>query len=419
MTESTVPALERLLVALLVGILVGLERERAEARKERPLFAGVRTFPLIALAGAIPMLLPAPAGPALLVTTSIGIGVVAIVSYVRSSGEGKIGATTEIAALATFLLGALAGVGQLAVAGAAGVGIAVLLAAKPPLESFSKALTTEEVSAVLELGVITVIVLPLLPNRTFGPWDALNPREIWVVVVLVSGLSFIGFVAMRVLGARRGMAVTGAVGGLVSSTAVTISMAERSHAGAVRPAAASAAVLASAIMCVRIAVLAGVVNPAILPGLLPILAVMGVCGGVAAWVVGRGQRGSTPPDGTMTNPFSLRAAVTFAAVYAVVLVAVRAAEVHLGQAGIYVVSALSATVSVDAPTVALARLGGAGTGWAGPAAAIGVVAVTNTLVKLGIAVLYGAGSFRSHVGAALGVMALLGGLAGLGVLAGF
>jgi uncharacterized membrane protein (DUF4010 family) len=419
MTDSMAPSLERLLVALLIGILVGLERERAEARKERPLFAGVRTFPLIALAGAIPMLLPSPAGVALLVTTSIGIGVVAIVSYVRSSGDGKIGATTEITALATFLLGALAGVGQLAVAGAAGVAVAVLLAAKPPLERFSKALTTEEVSAVLELAVITVIVLPLLPNRAYGPWDALNPREIWVVVVLVSGLSFIGFVAMRALGARRGMAVTGAVGGLVSSTAVTISMAERSHAGAVRPAAASATVLASAIMCVRIAVLAGVINPGILPGLLPILAVMALCGGVAAWVVGRGHGGSTASDGSMANPFSLRAALTFAGVYAIVLVAVRAAEVHLGPGGIYLVSALSATVSVDAPTVALARLGGGSTGWAGPAAAIGVVAVTNTLVKLGIAVVYGAGSFRSQVGAALGVMALLGGLAGLGVLAGF
>src|SRR5690242_13211146 len=124
MTESTVPSLERLLVALLVGILVGLERERAEARKERPLFAGVRTFPLIALAGAIPMLLPSPAGPALLVTTSVGIGVVAVVSYIRSSADGKVGATTEIAALAVFLLGALAGVGQLSVAAATGVGMA-------------------------------------------------------------------------------------------------------------------------------------------------------------------------------------------------------------------------------------------------------------------------------------------------------
>ncbi len=415
MTDTTIPALERLLVAMLVGFLVGLDRERAEARKEHALFAGVRTFPVIALAGAIPMLLEDRVGPALLVATFLAIAAVAVVSYVRTSAHGRIGATTEVTALATFLLGALAGAGQLVVAGAAGVALAVLLVGKPRLEAFSNALTTAEIMAALELAVITVIVLPLLPDRGYGPWQALNPREIWIVVVLVSALSFVGFVAMRVLGAGRGMAITGAVGGLVSSTAITISMAERSHAGAARPAAA-AAVLASTIMCVRMAALAGAVDPGILPRLLPILTVMAVAGGAAAWLMGRGAAGQTPAvDGTLTNPFSLKAALTFAALYTLVLLGVRAAEEHLGAGGLYLASALSAIVSVDAPTVALARLGAGPTGWAAPAAAIGVVAVTNTLVKFGIAVAYGAGSFRSRVATALGVMSVVGGLAGLAV----
>ena len=419
MTDTTIPALERLLVAMLVGFLVGLDRERAEARKEHALFAGVRTFPVIALAGAIPMLLEDRVGPALLVATFLAIAAVAVVSYVRTSAHGRIGATTEMAALATFLLGALAGAGQLVVAGAAGVALAVLLVGKPRLEAFSNALTTEEIMAALELAVITVIVLPLLPDRGYGPWQALNPREIWIVVVLVSALSFVGFVAMRVLGPGRGMAITGAVGGLVSSTAITISMAERSHAGAARPAAA-AAVLASTIMCVRMAALAGAVDPGILPRLLPILTVMAVAGGAAAWLMGRGAAGQTSPvDGTLTNPFSLKAALTFAALYTLVLLGVRVAEEHLGAGGLYLASALSAIVSVDAPTVALARLGAGPTGWAAPAAAIGVVAVTNTMVKFGIAVAYGAGSFRSRVATALGVMSVLGGLAGLAVLGRF
>ena len=419
MTDTTLPALERLLVALLVGLLVGLDRERAEARKDHALFAGVRTFPVIALAGAIPMLLEDRVGPALLVATFLAIAAVAVVSYVRTSAHGRIGATTEMAALATFLLGALAGAGQLVVAGAAGVALAVLLVGKPRLEAFSNALTTEEIMAALELAVITVIVLPLLPDRGYGPWQALNPREIWIVVVLVSALSFVGFVAMRVLGPGRGMAITGAVGGLVSSTAITISMAERSHAGAARPAAA-AAVLASTIMCVRMAALAGAVDPGILPRLLPILTVMAVAGGAAAWLMGRGAAGRTPAvDGTLTNPFSLKAALTFAALYTLVLLGVRVAEEHLGAGGLYLASALSAIVSVDAPTVALARLGAGPTGWAAPAAAIGVVAVTNTMVKFGIAVAYGAGSFRSRVATALGVMSVLGGLAGLAVLGRF
>ena len=419
MTDTTIPALERLLVAMLVGFLVGLDRERAEARKDHALFAGVRTFPVIALAGAIPMLLEDRVGPALLVATFLAIAAVAVVSYVRTSAHGRIGATTEMAALATFLLGALAGAGQLVVAGAAGVALAVLLVGKPRLEAFSNALTTEEIRGALELAVITVIVLPLLPDRGYGPWQALNPREIWIVVVLVSALSFVGFVAMRVLGPGRGMAITGAVGGLVSSTAITISMAERSHAGAARPAAA-AAVLASTIMCVRMAALAGAVDPGILPRLLPILTVMAVAGGAAAWLMGRGAAGRTSPvDGTLTNPFSLKAALTFAALYTLVLLGVRVAEEHLGAGGLYLASALSAIVSVDAPTVALAHLGGGTTGWSAPAAAIGVVAITNTLVKFGIAIAYGAGSFRSRVATALGVMSVLGGLAGLAVLGRF
>ena len=419
MTDTTIPALERLLVAMLVGFLVGLDRERAEARKDHALFAGVRTFPVIALAGAIPMLLEDRVGPALLVATFLAIAAVAVVSYVRTSAHGRIGATTEMAALATFLLGALAGAGQLVVAGAAGVALAVLLVGKPRLEAFSNALTTEEIRAALELAVITVIVLPLLPDRGYGPWQALNPREIWIVVVLVSALSFVGFVAVRVLGAGRGMAITGAVGGLVSSTAITISMAERSHAGAARP-AASAAVLASTIMCVRMAVLAGAVDAGILPRLLPILAVMAAAGGAAAWLMGRGTAERTAAaDGSLTNPFSLKAALTFAAVYTLVLLVVRAAQEHLGASGLYLASALSAIVSVDAPTVALAHLGGGTTGWSAPAAAIGVVAITNTLVKFGIAIAYGAGSFRNRVATALGVMSVLGGLAGLAVLGRF
>src|SRR2546422_4758489 len=142
--------------------------------------------------------------------------------------------------------------------------------------------------AALELAVITVIVLPLLPDRGYGPWQVLNPREIWIVVVLVSALSFVGFVAMRVLGPGRGMVITGAVGGLVSSTAITISMAERSHSGAARSAAASAAVLASTIMCVRMAVLAGAAEPRNPPPPPPPLTAVAGGGGGAPALPGPG-----------------------------------------------------------------------------------------------------------------------------------
>jgi uncharacterized membrane protein (DUF4010 family) len=402
---------ERLLVAILVGVLIGLDRERAEARKAHKLFAGVRTFPLIALAGAVPMLLIDRVGPALLVACFVAVAAVALVSYLRGSAAGDIGATTEIAALATFLIGALAGAGELVLAGATGVAVAVLLVAKPRLEGFSRALTQQELAAVLELAVITVIVLPLVPNRGYGPWEVLNPFEIWLVVVLVSALSFAGFVAMRLLGEQRGMLVAGVVGALVSSTAVTVSMATQSRTsqGLARIAAA-AAVAASAVMCVRVAVFAGAVNLAILPRLLPVVIVMGLEGTIAAWLL---VRGTGSPDGTpgatkLSNPFSLTAAVTFAVVYAAVLVAVRTAEEYLGARGIYLAAAIGSLADVDAVAIALSRTGASAAGWSAAAVAVALAMVTNTLVKLGVALAMGGRTFRGYVAAALGVMAAVG-----------
>ena len=414
MNLTVVAMLERLLVALLVGVLIGLDRERAEVRKARQIFAGVRTFPLVALCGAVPALLVGELGPLLAAVSLVAVAAIAVVSYMRASANGDMGATTEVAAIATFLLGALAGAGQLVVAGACGVAVAVLLVAKPKLEAFSRALSPEELTAALELAVITVIVLPLLPNRGFGPWEVWNPREIWMVVVLVTALSFVGFVAMRLLGERRGMAVTGAVGGLVSSTAVTMAMAERSRsADDLSRAAAASAVVASSIMPLRMAVLAGAVNAGILPRLLPVVFVMALAGLVAAWVLSRRRDEPSEASSQIKNPFSLVAALSFAAIYAVVLILVRGAGVYFGAGGTYAAAGLSAVADVDAVTIAFSRLGPGDTLWKMPAAAVTVAAVTNTLVKMVIAVAMGSPRFRRYVAISLGATAVLGAAAGL------
>jgi uncharacterized membrane protein (DUF4010 family) len=359
------------------------------------------------------MLLYERTGPALLAVSFLAIGAVTAISYAAEVRQGRIGATTEVAAIGTFLLGALAGAGEIVMAAAAGVGVAVLLVAKPKLEAFSRALTPEELNAVLELAVVSVIVLPLLPDRGYGPWRVLNPREIWWIVVLVSGLSFAGFVAVRLLGERRGLAVTGAVGGLVSSTAVTMAMASRSREDAevARPAAA-ATVLASTVMAGRVAVLAGAVNGGILPRLLPVVGVMAAAGLGAAWWATR-QAAAAAPRGAskIQNPFSLTAAIAFAAIYAVVLLAVRAAETYLGSGGLFAAAALSSVADVDAVTIAFARLGPGETAWRVPAAAVGVAAVMNTLVKLGLAAARGSMDFRRTVARSLGAMAAAGAVA--------
>jgi uncharacterized membrane protein (DUF4010 family) len=401
-SAPAVEGLSRLAVALLIGLLIGLDRERAEMRKSHAEFAGVRTFPLVALTGAIPMLFTWPWAPLFAAGAFLAVAAIAVVSYQRTSAAGDVGATTEIAAITTFLLGALAGAGQLVVAAAAGVAVAVLLVAKPRLEAFSRALTAEEISAVLELAVISVIVLPLLPDRGFGPWEVFNPRSLWLVVVLVAGLSFLGFVAVRVVGERRGLAITGAVGGLVSSTAVTVAMADRARGDgeAVAQPAAAATVLASTVMAGRIGVLAGVINAGILSRILPVVGAMIATGLVAAWLIvrRRGSEGEGEVAGgsRIRNPFSLKAAFTWAVVYAVILLVARAATEYLGQGGIFAVAAVSAVADVDAVTIAFTQLGAQDGAWRLPAAAVALAAVTNTVVKLGIAWWRGAGSFRGR-----------------------
>ncbi len=415
MIEIGVDGLAPIGVALLVGLLIGLDRERAEVRKARDAFAGVRTFPLIALAGCVSVLLAERVGGWLPIASLAAVGAVTVVAYAQAAREGHVGATTEIAAIATYLLGALAGAGELLLAGATGVAVAVLLVAKPRLEAFSRALTAEELAAVLELAVISVIVLPLLPNRGYGPWRLLNPREIWWVVVAVAGLSFLGFVAVRVLGARRGLAVTGAVGGLVSSTAVTLAMAERSRED--QPgahAAAAAAALASAVMAVRVLVFAGAINAAILARIGPPVMLMAATGALGAWLVAR--RDPRRPEGAgerIRNPFSLRSAVTFALIYAAVLVVVRAASERFGTGGMFVAAALSSLADVDAVTIAYTKLGPGSSAWAVPAAAITLAVVANTIVKAAIGIWRGTGEFRRHLALVLGAMALVGAVAGL------
>jgi uncharacterized membrane protein (DUF4010 family) len=415
-------ALDELLslgVALLAGLLIGLDRERAEERKRRNLFAGIRTFPLIALAGAIPALRVSTWGIAPLIASFVGLSALLVVAYYRSTAEGGIGATTEFAALVTFLLGALAGSGERGLAAGIGIAVALLLNAKPKLERFSRGLTQQEIDSVLELGVISCIVLPLLPNRGMGPWQVWNPFEIWLVVVTVCALSFGGFIAIRWLGQGRGMLVSGAIGALVSSTAVTVSMAGRSRSAGTNAALASAAAtLASVVMGWRLLALVAVAGgTALVPRLLAPIVSMTLIGLAASrWVARRAYGTPAPSDlSVLENPFSLKQALSFALIYAAVLVAMPAAREILGTAGAYLAAGVTSLVDVDAVSIAFAR-GASGGGDPGHAATgITIALIVNTLFKLGVAIGMGEASFRRFTALGLGMMAIAGALSALAV----
>lgn len=403
---------ERLAVALAIGFLIGIDRERAELRKARGLFAGVRTFPLVALAGAVPTLLAPALGAWIVIASFAGVAAIAAIAYVRSSVEDA-GATTEIAALTTFWLAALAGSGEILVSVAGGITVALLLAAKPRLERFSRALREEELWAALELAVLSGIVLPLLPNRGLGPWGVLNPFDVWLVVVLVSAVSFAGFVAVRLVGDRAGLLATGVFGALASSTAVTAAMASRTRAEGGRSGVeAAAAVLASAVMCVRVALFVAAFGPGLLPALLPTIGAMSLVGSVAGLALARADRRPGTPH-PVSNPFQIRTALVFGAIYAATLVALRAARELFGPSGTLAAAVLSSLADVDAVSIAFARAGPGAAGWRDAALAVSLALVANTLSKGVVAVALGAGRFRVQVAASLAAMALAGLAAGL------
>jgi uncharacterized membrane protein (DUF4010 family) len=402
-------ALLRLLVAGLLGGLIGMERERAAHESGEEMFAGVRTFPLFALLGASLTVVTGEMGAAV-VAGFLAVAALAVAAYWRTSSSERAGTTTEVAALVTYWIGAIAGAGALLLAAAIGITIAVLLAAKERLEAFPQAMSRDELRATLTLAVLAAVILPLLPDQGYGPWGVWNPRTIWIVVVLVCGLSFAAFLAVRFWGERRGVYVTGVLGGLASSTALTVSLASQSQGlpqGAGAPLAVGAG-LASTVMLVRVAVLAGVAGPAVLPRLGPVLGAMAVVGIVAIALLARRSQASTAKGAGLQNPFQLREAIRFGVVFALVLLVVEAARHYLGGWGIVAASLLAGFVDVDAITLSLSGLSARGMPVETAAGGIAVAVLANTAAKMGYAAWRGSPEYRKGVGLILGTTLVAG-----------
>lgn len=395
-------ALLRLLVAGLLGGLIGMERERAAHAGGEEMFAGVRTFPLFALLGASLTAVTGEMGSAV-VAGFLAVAALAVVAYWRKSSAERVGTTTESAALATYWVGAIAGAGALVLAAALGITIAILLAAKERLESFPRAMSREELRATLTLAVIAAVILPLLPDQGYGPWGVWNPRRLWIVVVLVCGLSFAAFVAARFYGARRGLYLTGILGGLASSTALTVSLASQSRmAKGGGTALAVGAGLASIVMLVRVAVLAAIAGPAVLPRLAPFLGLAAAAGALVILILLRRAKATPAHEASLANPFRLLEALRFGVVFALVLLAVEAARHYLGSWGILVASVLAGLVDVDAITLSLSGLSARGMPVETAAGGIAVAVLANTAAKAGYAAWRGSPEYRRGVALILG-----------------
>jgi uncharacterized membrane protein (DUF4010 family) len=416
-------------IALAAGLLIGLEREQSQRPEgaHTHFIGGVRTFPLFALLGAVSMLLSGALTLWLPVAAFLGVLTLLAISFADDvKKERDRGLTTEAAVLVTFLLGALATSEDVVepterrviVVAALAVIVTFLLSAKPRLHSLVSRVSRDDLYATVKFLIVAVLVLPLLPNRTVGPLDAVNPFDIGLMVVVIAGVSFVGYVASRTLGTGRGLAVTALLGGLVSSTAVTLSFSGRAKKdSALASIAAVAIVLASAIMFGRILVIVAVIHaPLLRPLSVPILAMMvaGLAAGTILYrrtSVGAEAAAAVP----LSNPFELSLAVRFGLLFALVLLASKAAQVYAGTGGMYVAALLAGSTDVDAITLSAASLARDGLDPRVATTTILLGAVSNTLVKGGMAAVLGGWKLGRIVLTAFGAVLATAALAAGGV----
>ena len=408
----------QLVTALGIGLLIGLERERNPTAK-----AGLRTFSLLALTGAVAQLLASNAGAQWLVAAGlVAVAATMIAAYYHhheSEHELDPGTTTIAAASICYLLGAMTTAGFAAIATALAIAVAGLLYFKVELSSAVKGLERSEIIAILQFAVVAFVVLPLLPDRDYGPYGVWNPRHVWHMVVLVSGVSLGGFIALRLAGAKHGPRLAGALGGTVSSTATTLSFSRLARNSAeLVPAAASAIVTANLVLPVRVIGIVGVAAP----GLAPDVAVplgAAVLTGVVLQLARRGGPIVSMAPPRVANPAGLQTAFSFALLYAVVLLLVAWVADVAGNRWVVAVAAVSGLTDVDAVTLSTSRLhesGGLGSALAVAAIVTGVV--TNGLFKLGIIGKVGGRQLLAACALPLGGMlvAALAGLAWLSIV---
>ncbi|HEY9024183.1 MAG TPA: MgtC/SapB family protein, partial [Burkholderiaceae bacterium] len=391
------------------------QRERVDSR-----IAGVRTFPLMTLFGALTALL----AQALDAWAVVAAGLLALTAMLIIANLAKLkleadpGLTTEMAALLMYAVGAYVVVGHAEAAIFVGGAVLLLLHLKGPMHRFVAAMGERDLSAIMQFALITLVILPVLPNRTYGPYDVLNPFKVWLMVVLIVAVSLGGYVAYKVIGARAGTLLAGVVGGLVSSTATTLSFARRTHAGSEQadaPAIALAAqviVVASTVALPRLIVAIAIVAPA------QALAMAGPLGALFAWMLALSAlawlRGRHEADGELPevdNPAELKPALIFGALFALITLAVAFVKQRFGDAGLYPVAVISGLTDMDAIALSTANLAAGGRLAVATAGELILVAeLSNLAFKAGSAMVVGAAALRTRIAFYFG-LAIAGGAA--------
>lgn len=390
--------LAKLIIAVAVGGLIGIERER-----KATIIAGVRTFTLTSVFGMLASRFAGEINSLILVAAVLFIGAMAAEAYwIKSMKLKTFGVTTVMALMITFFLGVAVDRGYHLASAMAAVIITFLLASKEILQQLARSLTQVEITDALKFGIVTVVVLPVLPNRTIDHWGLFNPYLTWLMVALVLGISFVAYIAMKLLGLNRGVGVTGLLGGMVSSTAVTTIMAEKVRKNPrMLEHAALVVVLASSIMFIRTEIISGFINPQVAMRMLFPMAAAALVG-VSESFVKMGRAKETVSGAIeFGSPFAFSPALKFAAFFAAILAFSQLATFYFGSFGIYIVSVIGGIVNLDAITISMSSM--ALTGKIGADAAANAIILgcfVNTIVKWGLAYAFGNRRMAFRVGRA-------------------
>jgi uncharacterized membrane protein (DUF4010 family) len=399
---------QNFVIALLLGALVGIEREKHRRDEHPNSFGGLRTYILFAQAGAVSAWLSLQMQSSwLFVITVLVVALAVLIAYVleNRSNPNTLGLTSEISAITVTLLGGAVMFGYAELAVMLGILTSAILTFKQPLHGLVNKIGMDDLYAGLKLLIASFIVLPLLPNTLVDPWQALNPYKLWLLVILISSLSLLGYVAVRWLGAAHGAVVTGISGGLASSTAVTLSFARSSKVESDPLAADTQAcglLLAWLVMFIRVMVTVTIVFKPLLAALWLPFSVMAFTTAVMAavfyWHGSRRYQAPQQSSVKVTNPFSLLAAMKFGALFAVILLLVKLTEHYAAEEGLYLLAAVAGLTDVDAITLSMSEYGRQSAAALTTAAvAITIAALSNTVVKCAMVYTLGARALANKV----------------------
>ena len=410
--ELAVPV-EAFATALGIGLLVGMERERRPDSA-----AGLRTFALVSMLGCLCALLgEKTGGPWMLVAGLLVISVAMVASNFSSRQEEQYrGFTSEAAIIVTYGLGAAVWFGYATLAVMLAITTTILLYFKAELRDLSERLTARDINSILQFAVLSLVILPILPNQDFGPYNAINPRQVWWMVVLISGLALAGYMALRIIGARHGAAVLGIFGGLASSTATTMMFSRHAaaHGNLVRM-SAIVILIANVMVMIRLGLVAGVVAPHLVTPIAIVFA-CGIVPGVAMSLYGWRSLGGAGdlPMPEVKNPTELKIAISFGLLYALVLLASAWLQDVAGNKGLYIVALASGLTDADASVLSTLRLFNLETIPGSEAViAVTLALMANLVFKIGLVLSIGGGKLARH--ALPGLLAIGGGMA-LGLL---